>query len=198
LVEQILRNWVKATEKGKLDPPGGEGGETGKHGTVAPAGGECARLRMECETLKKRWRTSRKTRWYAWRGAAEGLPAVPAMRAALGTSLDSYQAYQAWKRGGVPKRERLTDARPAVPVRALHAEFKGTYGSTRIAEEIRVRSHPAGKERAERLMRENGIRARDKRRFNATTVRSTACLRYRARWTEISRRRRQIQSGGPI
>jgi len=35
--------------------------------------------------------------------------------------------------------------------------------------ELRGRGFPASKERVERLMRENGIRARHKRRYKATT-----------------------------
>jgi putative transposase len=50
-----------------------------------------------------------------------------------------------------------------------HAELKGAYGSPRMVREIRGRGFPASKERVERLIRENGIRARHKRRFKATT-----------------------------
>lgn len=53
-------------------------------------------------------------------------------------------------------------------IRAIHAEFKGAYGSPRMAEEIKDRGIPASKARVERLTRENGIRARHKRRFKAT------------------------------
>lgn len=38
-----------------------------------------------------------------------------------------------------------------------------------MVREVRERGFPASKERVERLMRENGIRARDKRRYKATT-----------------------------
>ncbi|GAB1394887.1 hypothetical protein MASR1M60_30510 [Rhodocyclaceae bacterium] len=37
-------------------------------------------------------------------------------------------------------------------IRAIHAEFKGAYGSPRMAEEIRGRGFPASKERIERLI----------------------------------------------
>ena len=52
LIEQTLRNWVKAAKAGKLNPAGGK--------TVSPEQmelsrlrAENARLRMECEILKK-------------------------------------------------------------------------------------------------------------------------------------------------
>jgi len=54
-------------------------------------------------------------------------------------------------------------------IHAIHAELKGAYGSPRITKELRDRGFPASKERVERLMRENSIRARHKRRFKATT-----------------------------
>ena len=54
-------------------------------------------------------------------------------------------------------------------IRAIHAELKGAYGSPRMVREMRGRGFPASKARVERLMRENGIRARHKRRYKATT-----------------------------
>ena len=38
-----------------------------------------------------------------------------------------------------------------------------------MVRELRARGFPASKSRVERLMRENGIRARHKRRYKATT-----------------------------
>jgi putative transposase len=54
-------------------------------------------------------------------------------------------------------------------IEALHAELRGAYGSPRMVNEVRDRGFPASKARVERLMRENGIRARHKRRYKATT-----------------------------
>lgn len=54
-------------------------------------------------------------------------------------------------------------------IRAIHAELKGAYGSPRMVRELRARGFSASKDRVERLMRENGIRARHKRRFKTTT-----------------------------
>jgi putative transposase len=103
---------------------------------------------------------------YAWIDGQRKTYPLPAMCATLDVSLSGYQA---WKRGGTPNRKRLTDAQMLTLIRAIHAEFKGAYGSPRMAEEIRGRGFPASKERVERLMRENDIRARHKRRFKATT-----------------------------
>lgn len=103
---------------------------------------------------------------YAWIDGQRRAYPLPAMCATLDVSLSGYQA---WKRGGTPKRKRMTDAQMLALIQAIHAEFKGAYGSPRMAKEIRDRGFPASKERVERLMRENGIRARHKRRFKATT-----------------------------
>ena len=77
--------------------------------------------------------------------------------------------YQAWKRDGTANRKRLSDPRLLTLIRAIHAELKGAYGSPRMVREIRGLGFPASKARIERLMPENGIRARHKRRYKATT-----------------------------
>ena len=103
---------------------------------------------------------------YAWIDAQRKTYPLPAMCATLAVSASGYQA---WKRGGTPNRKRLADAQMLTLIRAIHAELKGAYGSPRMVKEIRGRGFPAGKERVERLMRENNIRGRHKRRFKATT-----------------------------
>jgi transposase InsO family protein len=81
----------------------------------------------------------------------------------------SISGYRAWKRGGTPDRRRLTDVQMLAVIGAIHAELKGAYGSPRMVRELRLRGFTASKERVERLMRENGIRARHKRRYKVTT-----------------------------
>lgn len=46
---------------------------------------------------------------------------------------------------------------------------RGTYGSPRITAELRDNGIQCGKNRIARLMKENGIKAKTKRRFTATT-----------------------------
>ncbi len=81
----------------------------------------------------------------------------------------SLNGYRAWKRGGTLQRRRLSDGQLLALIRTIHAEVKGAYGSPRMTAEIRSRSLPASKNRVERLMRDNGIRARHKRRYRVTT-----------------------------
>jgi len=81
----------------------------------------------------------------------------------------SESGYRSWKSGGRPQRKRLTDAQMLALIQAIHVEFKGAYGSPRTVRELRLRGFPASKERVERLMQENGIKAKHKRRFKVTT-----------------------------
>jgi putative transposase len=103
---------------------------------------------------------------YAWLDGHRKAYPLPALCTTLGVSISGYRA---WKSGGQPRRKRLTDAQLLALIRAIHAELKGAYGSPRMVRELRGRGFPASKERVERLMRENGIRARHKRRYKATT-----------------------------
>lgn len=81
----------------------------------------------------------------------------------------SVSGYRAWRCGGKPDRTRLTDVQAVALIKSIHAEVKGTYGSRRMHRELQGRGHRIGLRRVERLMRDNGIRARHKRRFKATT-----------------------------
>ena len=103
---------------------------------------------------------------YAWIDVQRRAYPLPAMCETLAVSISGYRA---WKRGGSPKRKRLNDAQLLALIEALHQELKGAYGSPRMVRELRARGFPACKPRVERLMRENGIRARHKRRYKATT-----------------------------
>jgi putative transposase len=103
---------------------------------------------------------------YAWIDAQRTAYPLPAMCETLAVSASGYRA---WKRGGSPGRKRLTTAQLLALIKAIHKELKGAYGSPRMVRELRARGFPASKPRVERLMRENGIRARHKRRYKATT-----------------------------
>jgi putative transposase len=103
---------------------------------------------------------------YAWINTQRKAYPLPVMCEALTVSISGYRA---WKRGGSRSRKRLTDAQLLALIEAIHQELKGAYGSPRMVRELRARGFPASKPRVERLMRENGIRARHKRRYKATT-----------------------------
>lgn len=103
---------------------------------------------------------------YAWMKEHDQQFNLPDMCGALNVSLSGYRA---WRRGGSPDRKRITDKQLLPTIESIHTQFKGAYGSPRIVRELRSRGQSASKERVERLMRENGIRARHKRRYKVTT-----------------------------
>jgi putative transposase len=103
---------------------------------------------------------------YAWIDTQRKAYPLPVMCETLTVSISGYRA---WRRGGSRSRKRLTNVQLLGLIRAIHQELKGAYGSPRMVRELRARGFPASKPRVERLMRENGIRARHKRRYKATT-----------------------------
>lgn len=80
----------------------------------------------------------------------------------------SRSAYYAW-RCATPSARELANERILAEIRAIHAEHEARYGSPRIVDELRERGHDVGKHRVARLMRENGIFGRIRRRFRHTT-----------------------------
>ena len=54
-------------------------------------------------------------------------------------------------------------------MKRMHAQVSAAYGSHRMHRELHDRGQRIGLRRVERLMRENGIRARHERRFKANT-----------------------------
>ena len=103
---------------------------------------------------------------YAWIAAQDKAYSLTEMCDVLDVSISGYRA---WKRGGKPDRKRLSDSQMLALIRAIHAGIKRAYGSPRMVRELRARGFSASKARVERLMRDNGIYARHKRRYKVTT-----------------------------
>jgi len=102
---------------------------------------------------------------YAFIEQNRGSYPVQALCAALQVS-DS--GFTTWQRGEGPTKW-LSDGELLKLIREIHQETKAAYGSPRIFLELKGRGFPVSKGRVERLMRENGLRGRHKRRFKATT-----------------------------
>ena len=80
----------------------------------------------------------------------------------------SRAGFYAWR--GRPEAVRvIEDRRLAVEVASIHAESRQRYGSPRVHAELRERGKKASRKRVARLMRQQGLRARHKRRFRTTT-----------------------------
>ena len=94
---------------------------------------------------------------------------VSAMCRVLGVSPSGYYAF--CKRPASARRS--TDARLATEIGVAHKRSHGIYGSPRVHQELRAHGVRVSKKRVERLMRENGLQGRQKRRFVRTTDRGT-------------------------
>jgi putative transposase len=90
---------------------------------------------------------------------------VSAMCRVLGVTKSGFYA---WMKRPKPARARR-DAQLAATVAAVHQRSRRTYGSPRVHRELKARGVHVGKKRIERLMRENGLQGRSKRRFKRTT-----------------------------
>ena len=80
----------------------------------------------------------------------------------------SQSGYFSWKDRPASRRQR-DDMVMLAHVRSAFALSNGTYGSPRMTRELQDDGFAIGRRRTARLMRENGLRGRQKRRFKRTT-----------------------------
>jgi transposase InsO family protein len=80
----------------------------------------------------------------------------------------SSSAYYAWQ-GRPESRQMREDRRLLVEIKAIHQAKRETYGSPRIHAELKAHGLRLGEKRVARLMGAGGIRAKQKRKFKATT-----------------------------
>jgi transposase InsO family protein len=80
----------------------------------------------------------------------------------------SQSGYFAWKDRPASRRQR-DDMVLLAHVRSAFALSNGTYGSPRMTRELQDNGFAVGRRRTARLMRENDLKARQKRRFKRTT-----------------------------
>lgn len=75
--------------------------------------------------------------------------------------------YACCRRPVGPRRQQNEALRERI--RAIHRDSRGTYGSPRVWRELRDQGQRCGRHRVARLMRKDGLAAKVKRRFKATT-----------------------------
>jgi putative transposase len=69
-----------------------------------------------------------------------------------------------------PERPRAAEDQALVAkIQAVHSESRQTYGSPRVHASLKAEGYRIGRNRVARLMRENDIRAKTKRKFKVTT-----------------------------
>ncbi len=91
--------------------------------------------------------------------------AVAALCEHLGVSRSGYYA---WVRRAESARSQ-SDRELGLEVAAVHQESRGRYGSPRVHAELRARGRHVARKRVARLMRQQGLAARRRRRFVRTT-----------------------------
>lgn len=96
---------------------------------------------------------------------------VQVLAAVLGVSRSGYYAW----RHRHPSARAQANAALLVAIRKAHAQSRGTYGSPRIWWQIRT-THPCGRHRVARLMRQAQVQGLPRRRFRRTTQRAGAQL----------------------
>lgn len=83
----------------------------------------------------------------------------------LGVSPSGYYAFM-----GRPESRRVReDRRLLVEIKAIHRSSRGTYGSPRVHAHMKAQGMSHSRKRIARLMRQGDIRAKQKRKFKATT-----------------------------
>jgi transposase InsO family protein len=95
----------------------------------------------------------------------KGQYGVAKMAKTLGVSRSGYYA---WEGRGQSKREK-EDISLAAIVRGIFTEHMGRYGSPRVWEELKWKGWRVGRKRVERLMREQNLKARQRRKWVRTT-----------------------------
>lgn len=80
----------------------------------------------------------------------------------------SRSGYYSWL-GRPESATRRANRALAQEIAEIHRDHRGVYGSPRIYLALKRRGHLVGRNRVARLMREDGLRAKTKRRFKATT-----------------------------
>lgn len=103
---------------------------------------------------------------YAVIRAHQSQYSVALMCRVLGVSPSGF--YAAGKRAASARAKR--DAGLRVQIRAVHDQSRRTYGSPRVHAELREQGEQCGRKRVARLMREEGLRVKVRRRFRPQTT----------------------------
>ena len=83
----------------------------------------------------------------------------------------SPSGYHAWlKRASTPGPRARANGLLAEEIKTIHSSSRQTYGSPRVVAELRVRGCRHGRNRVSRLMRQAGLRGRQKGRYRVRTT----------------------------
>ncbi|MCL7488872.1 MAG: IS3 family transposase [Desulfobulbaceae bacterium] len=162
----MLGRWKREIEGGGDDVSGLQGG-TAMQAELNRLRKENKRLKMEREILKKgsgllRERNELK---YQFVDAEKKSYPIALICAVIRISRSGYYA---WRKRDKSLRQRENDRLIPI-VKAAHKKSKETYGTRRIAEEIKAHGINCGRTRAGTLMKLADVVAKQKKKFKATT-----------------------------
>ena len=80
----------------------------------------------------------------------------------------SRSGYYAWLKNPESKRKQ-SNSKLREKIRTIHRDSGEAYGSPRVYQALKEQGETCSENRVARLMREDGLRAKTKRRFKATT-----------------------------
>lgn len=80
----------------------------------------------------------------------------------------SRSSYYAWRAGTTHQHAR--DTALSAHIRAVYRHHHGRYGSPRVTAELKAQGHDVGRRRVARLMRQDGLQGRPRRRFHPNTT----------------------------
>jgi len=106
---------------------------------------------------------------YAAIAAHRGRFPVRLMCQALGVSVGGFSEAEA-RRAAPPSPRAVDDERLRVRVRAAHTKSRRRYGAPRVQQELVAAGERVSRKRVARLMREDGLVARRRRKFVRTTA----------------------------
>jgi transposase InsO family protein len=105
---------------------------------------------------------------YAAIQAHQGQYPIRLMCEGLGVSVSGFYG-AVGRAASLPSPQMVADERLRVHVRAVHRKSRGRYGAPRVHEELKAQGERVARKRVARLMREDGLVGRRRRKFVRTT-----------------------------
>ncbi|MDC0708749.1 IS3 family transposase [Stigmatella sp. ncwal1] len=167
LTESALRQWVQHAERSEA-PTGPEPLSPSEREELLQLRKENRQLLMERDFLKKAGGLLREGGLevkFEFIDAQKAFFPVEFLCEQLGVSRSGYYA---WRERPESARQQQ-DKQLAEEVAKVHQESRGTYGSPRVHAEMRARGRKVSRKRVARLMEEQKLQARKKRRAVRTT-----------------------------
>jgi hypothetical protein len=166
LTETALRSWIKQADTDEGHGP--EGALTSDEKSVLAA------LRKEVRVPEDGARALKKSGGLLREGGLVKFEFIEAEEASFPIAFMcvrlevSSSGFYAWRKRP-PSSHALEDNRLLEEIRAAHTQSHGRYGSPRVHRELAANGIHVNKHRVARLMGENGLRGRGRRRFRHTT-----------------------------